>query len=455
MGRKFDFKYLVIGSGPAGSAAALAFARAKKKVGLIEGGPFGGANLNTRDVPYSVTLDFAHTYYQATRLPEFGYQDLSISYPSIAAHQMKAIIESGGGTSAKAYEDAGLICIKGYANFLDDHTVAVGERKFSSEYFILATGAALNPAGISGTDRVEYLTPDTALGIRRLPQAVLVIGGGSTGCEIAEYYAALGAKTLIIEQAERLLPREDPAASQIITDHFTDDLGITVLTSSRAVALTEDQVSKYVVFHQEHNEKMVRVDTIVLATGSKPNLNYGIDNTGVRTDRNGFIKTNRYFETTTKHIYAIGDCASAESSTERAYYEGRLLARNLINKSKVTPNYRGIARITNTFPAIAAFDPITDTNKPSKHKYKQSIVQLRDVPAGKIFGTRAGFVKILADHTGHIVGGCIVANQAPLMASELSLAIRHHLTTLELASTPHLINQPSYALQMAAKKLVK
>ena len=63
MGRKYDFKYLVIGSGPAGSAAALALAKAKKRVGLVEGGPYGGANLNTRDVPYAVTLDFAHTYY--------------------------------------------------------------------------------------------------------------------------------------------------------------------------------------------------------------------------------------------------------------------------------------------------------------------------------------------------------------------------------------------------------
>ena len=86
MGRKYDFEYLVIGSGPAGSAAALGLAKAKKNVGLIEGGAFGGANLNTRDAPYAVTLDFAHTYYKALHLPEFNFEEFSFNFPSIVAH---------------------------------------------------------------------------------------------------------------------------------------------------------------------------------------------------------------------------------------------------------------------------------------------------------------------------------------------------------------------------------
>ena len=77
MGKKFDFQYIVIGSGPAGSAAALTLAKSKKKVALVEGKFFGGSNLNTRDVPYLVALDFAHTYRKLLSLPEFKNQDPS------------------------------------------------------------------------------------------------------------------------------------------------------------------------------------------------------------------------------------------------------------------------------------------------------------------------------------------------------------------------------------------
>ena len=75
MGKKYDFKYIVIGSGPAGSAAALTLGKAKKRVALVEGRYFGGSNLNTRDIPYAVALDFSHTYSKARSLPEFGHQD--------------------------------------------------------------------------------------------------------------------------------------------------------------------------------------------------------------------------------------------------------------------------------------------------------------------------------------------------------------------------------------------
>ena len=222
MGRKYDFDYIVIGSGPAGSAAALSLAKTKKRIALVESKYFGGSNINTRDVPYGVTLDFAHTYHKISHFPEFSHQDFSFNFPTIVAHQLKAIIESGGGNNQKAYTDAGVICLRGYANFLDANTIAIGDQKFTSYNFIIATGSHLNTSAIAGTDAVNYLTPDTAIKIRRLPKAVLIVGGGSTGCEIAEYYAKLGAKAIIMEKSNRILPREDKEVSATITDYFTN-----------------------------------------------------------------------------------------------------------------------------------------------------------------------------------------------------------------------------------------
>ena len=454
MGRKYDFNYMVIGSGPAGSATALTLAKAKKRVALVEGKHFGGANLNTRDIPYGVALDFAHTYYKVSRLPEFSHQDLTFNFPTIVAQQFKTIIEAGGGNNKKLYEDAGIICINGYANFLDNNTIAIGDHKFTAEHFIIATGAHLNTSTIAGITAVNYLTPDTALKIRRLPKAVLVIGGGSTGCEIAEYYAKLGAKTLIMERSARLLPREDADADQALTNHFINDLGITVLTSSKALALEQDDLSKRVIFQNSRTEKMVRVDCIVLATGSQPNIDLGLENTDIKFTKTGAIKVNKYFATSAKNIYAVGDVISDESSTERAEYEGKLLATNIVNKTKSPINYKGFARTTNTCPAVVTIGLTEDELKRQKRKYKKSIIYLKDLSSSKISNIHYGFIKLIADRNNHIIGGCIVAPHAQAMAGELALTIRHNLTALELASTPHIANDFNYALQLAAKKLI-
>ncbi len=454
MGRKYNFNYIIIGSGPAGSAAALALAKAKKRVALVEGKYFGGSNLNTRDVPYGVALDFAHTYHKVLRFPEFSHQDFSFNFPTIVAHQLKAIIESGGGNNQKIFDDANVVCLRGYANFLDQHTIAIGDQKFTADNFIIATGSHLNTADIAGTDAVNYLTPDTALKIRRLPQAVLIVGGGSTGCEIAEYYAKLGAKVLLMESAGRILPQEDNDVSQAITEYFTNHLGITILADCKAIALEQDDLSKRVIFQNNHTEKMVRVDCIVLATGSQPNTDLGLENAKVKYTTSG-IKVDKFFQTSTKNIYAIGDCISNISSTERADYEGKLLASNLSGKAKNIANYTGFTRVTNTSPAVVTIG-LTETElKRRKRKYKKAIVKLSEIPAGKIFNAKQGFVKLIADRSGHILGGCIVAPCAVTMSSEIATAVRHHLTALELASTPHIINDFSYAIKLAAKKLIK
>ena len=232
MGKKYDFKYTVIGSGPAGGTAALALGKAKKRVALVEGRYFGGTNLNTRDVPYSVALDFSHTYSKALSFPEFNHQSLTFNFPTIAARELKTIVNTGG-NNQKFFEDSGVICFNGFANFLDPHTIAIGNRKVTSEYFIIATGSHLKTAEISGTESVSFLSPESAIKSRHLPKVLAIVGAGSTGCELASFYAELGTKVILFESAERLLPQEDQEVGEVITDYFTKKLGINVFTNAK------------------------------------------------------------------------------------------------------------------------------------------------------------------------------------------------------------------------------
>ena len=454
MGKKFDFDYVIIGSGPAGTTTALSLAKnKKKKIAIVEGGKYGGANLNTRDVPYAISLNFVHNFYNIKNSPELTGQVLHYNFPTVAAQQEK-IARSLGANSKKIFEDAGITCFSGYANFLDTNTIAVGNKKITSDYFVLATGAKLNTAGIIGLDSVEYYTPNDIIKIRRLPKFILVVGAGSTGCEIAEYFAKLGTKVILMESDSRILPKEDKEASDSMRDYLERELGVMIMENCKVVEITNDKGVKRVVFSTDKHEKMVHIDCVVLATGSTPCTDCGLENADVKFNKSGII-VDRFFQTSAYNIFAIGDCISNNSSTERAEYEASVLANNLLHRAKTPAAHSGFTRITATEPEVATVGKTEATLIKNRTKYKKSIVYLKDIPASKIYHQEYGFVKILTDHNGRIIGATIMAPHASLIVPELAIAIRHRLTALEIANTPHITNSFSYAIKLAAKKIVK
>lgn len=452
MGKKFDFDYIIIGSGPAGTTAALTLAKNKsKKIAIVEGQSYGGTNLNTRDIPYAVGLGFAHSFYNLKDSPELTGQELHYNFPTIAAHQEK-VSELLGAGSKKLYEDAGITCINGFANFLDANTIAIEGAKITSDYFILATGARLNTGHIVGLDSVDYHTPDSILKIRRLPKYILIVGGGSTGCEIAEYFAKLGTKVILMESSARILPKEDKEASDALRDYFERELGIMIMENCKVVEITNDGATKRVVFSTDGHDKMVHIDCVVLATGSTPRTDYGLENAGVRFNKSGII-VDKFVQTSARNIFAIGDAISSNSSTERAEYEASVLADNLLHKAKTPVIHSGFARLTATEPEIATVGKTEATLIKNKTKYSKAVVYLKDLPASKIYHENYGFVKIITNSRGSIIGATIMAPHASLMILELAVAVRHHLTALEIASTPHVANSFNYAIKLAAKKL--
>lgn len=455
MGKKLDFEYIIIGSGPAGGTAALTLAKAHKKVGLIEGKKFGGSNINTRNIPYIASHKLSRTFCNSQNGAKFGFSNLDSHYNFLSANSWRdKILAKISDDAKKEFEDAGVTCIAGYANLLDPNTVAVGDKKYTAARIILATGARPTDGGITGAENVDVLTPETALKLKRFPKAVAVVGAGASGCEIAEYFSEIGTKVLIFEMAERILPREDKDVGDALLSYFKNELGIMVLPDSRVVAVEQDSLSKRVIFMNGGRERMVRVDTIVLATGSKPTLDYGLENAGVKFKNSGVI-VNKTLQTSAKNIYAIGDILGGESSSERANYQAMFLVNNLISRNKNVLSYSGFPRIAKTYPEIAVVGLTEDDLTKRDKKCRKAVVKLADTAAGKVDNDNYSFVKLIADHNDKIIGATIVAPNAEAMIGELTLAVRYHLSALELASTPHTMESANIAIKLAAKQLIR
>ncbi len=451
---KFDFDYLVIGSGPAGGTAALMAAKAGLKVALVESDKWGGPSVNSRDVPYRAALNFSHLYTKAIRGLRFGISSANLRYNYPTAQNWQGFAARRASKNIKkSFEDAGIECIRATAHFLSPYEISVGERRISAAKILIASGSTMADNGIAGLDHIEHYTPKNALSISRPPKTLVVIGGGPTGCEIAQYYAELGSKVVILELTDRLLPNEDLEVGQLVTQHFEENHHIKVLAESRAISIEQDRINKRVVFMRGGIERTLHTDAIVVATGSKPNLeDLGLENAGVKATKRG-VKVSKMLQTSIKHIYAAGDVIDAKSSTERAIYEGALATSNLFNRSKDTANYDGFMRTIDIFPQVATVGVTEDDCLKRDKKIKKTVVALSSVSASNTNDFYVGFIKMIADKQGKVIGATIVCPEAELVAQEIVLAIRHHLSVEDLASAPHSASGWGDLVRLAANRL--
>ena len=457
MSKKFDYDLIVIGSGPAGASAALFAANSGLKTAIVERDKWGGSCLNYSDIPSRALFEFSHLYRKAMNGSRFGLSSSTLRYNYPTVQNWKSLaVRRAGADSKKTFESAKIACLSGFASFISPYEIAIKDSVVSAPRIIIASGSKLDTGDITGVESTACLTPADAFNITRPPKSVFVVGGGSTGVEIANYFAELGSQVTIGELAGHLLPKEDEEASKLLTRYFESHLRIKVLTESRIVAVEQSAKPglQKVTFRRGGQEKTIEVAAIVLATGSKPVTNFGLENAGVTYDSDG-IEVDNYLKTKVKHIYAAGDCIGGESSAERSAYEGALAAANLIGRSKTPGNYEGFIRITDTMPSVATVG-LTETSCINEHiNYRKILLPLASVSAANTSDYIDGFIKLLADPKGRVLGATIVCPESALVIQELAMAIRYKLTVTDLAATPHTSSSWSELVHLASRKLAK
>lgn len=457
MGKRFDFEYIVVGGGPAGITAAKQLAGAGRKVAIIEQRKLGGSDVCYRNVPQKALFSFSHLYAEAVAGARFGLSSTSLryNYPTALHWKDRAIEKATKNSAKKDLEEAGITVIKGLAHFVGTNDIAVGgqNKQYSASKFIIATGATLNTEGITGIDNVPYYSASSILDIERVPKTALIIGGGASGCEVAQYLAELGTKVVLVEAANTILPKEDEEVGRVVGEYLEKRNGIKIFTKTKVVALEKDKVSSRVVFMRGGNERTVRVETIVLATGSKPATDLGLKNAKVSFDKHGIV-VDKTLQTSARNIFAAGDVLGGPSSTERAIYTAEVAAMNMLGRSKTFADYTGFMRITDTDPQIASVGKTEVELAAKKRKYKRVLVPLSNITASSTADFRIGFLKILADTQGKVLGATMVGPHAADVLQELSLSVRHGIPLVQIASAPHPANEWSAIVKLAARKLL-
>ena len=452
----FDYDLIVIGSGAGGSAAATIAARSGKRVAIIEEDTFGGDSPNWSDVPTKALLHAARVYDEARHGSRFGLRTatLGYNYPSLRAWKDMAVKRTGTANNRRFYENSGVSAFSGKAHFLTPHEITVNRRHLSAAYFLVATGSSWVTPKIQGIDEVNYFTPRTILEAIRPPKSLFIIGGGSYGVEIAQLMATFGTKVYIAEQSGRLLPQEDQEVGETIERVLTEQKGATVLTHSRVLSVTKEGLGKKILISRGGVEKYVKADEILIASGREPNVDLGLENASIKYSRKG-IEVNDFLQTTSKHIFAAGDVLGRDGHTHSAILESRVAAHNILERNNTAPDYTATPSVIFTTPEVARVGLSEDDCRRRDLAVNKAVAPLSIIARSNTADFRDGFVKLVTDKKGVIIGGTIVAPHAAELIHEVALAVKYNLTAAQLADTPHAFLSWAEAIRVAAQKLAQ
>lgn len=450
----YDFDLIVIGSGASGSAAATIAARAGKNVAIVEADTFGGDSSNWSDVPTKSLLHAAQLYDEARQGARFGLRTNTVgyNYPSIRAWKDLAVKRTGAGGNRKYYTNEGMSTFQGRAHFLSPHEISVGRRQISARQFLIATGSQWELPDIQGLDTVKYLTPRTILESIRPPKSLYIIGAGTVGVEIAQLMATFGTKVYLSDIASRILPHEDEDVGQLMAELLHARKGVSILTQTRTLAVEKENIAKRVTYTRGGTQHSVRVDEVLVAGGRVASVDLGLENAGVEYTPKG-IEVDEHLQTTAKHIFAAGDVLGRSNSfTHTALLEGQIAAHNILHRNRVEPDYTANPRLTFTFPGVASVG-MTEVECIKRDLHvKTGLAPLSVIPRSNTSDFRDGFVKVVADKKGVVIGATVVAPHAAEIIHELALAIRYGLTAAQVAEAPHAFLSWSEAVRVAAAR---
>lgn len=418
---------LVIGGGTAGIVAAKTAARFGVKVLLVERDRTGGDCLWTGCVPSKALLASARAAADARDAARLGVTvgDVVIDFDAVRAHVRSSIDTIAPIDSPEALTSDGVEVVSGTARLIAANAATIGDQTIGFSQVVIATGARPTVPSIPGLPTMPMSTSDTIWDLTELPKRLVVLGGGSIGCELGQAFSRLGSTVTIIESADTVLAREDPDAAQVLTESLVAD-GVTLVTGVSATAVDDGHVTL-------SDGRQVAADHILVAVGRTPNTDdLGLDLAGIDTDEHGYVTVDKHLRTTNPRAWAAGDVTGHPQFTHTAGMHGSLAASNAVLGVTRSVDAAGQPRVTFTDPEVAAVGVTTIVPG-----LRVTTLLHEAVDRAVAEGVTRGFTKLVLDKRHRIVGATVVGPRAGETVGELLLAVRLGLRTRDLAGATH------------------
>jgi dihydrolipoamide dehydrogenase len=416
----FDFDVAILGGGMGGYPAAIRASQLGLKVALVESDKLGGTCLHIGCIPTKVLLESSELYHRVSaRGTEFGLKAEVVGYdfPVISSRRDAVVNQLFKGVQYLMKKNK-IEIVEGKGRVRDRNTLEVGPKQIKAKNLIVATGSTVRTLPGLEFDGKYIISSDHATLANEVPESICIIGAGAVGVEFATFYNQLGVKVTLLEALDRVVPLEDEEISKEMLTAFKKAgidtrLGVKVKGAKKA----RDGVS----VDTEQGEVWAR--QLLVAVGRSPrSKEIGLEQVGVTTHPNGFIKVDEWMRTSAEGIHAIGDVVGGYLLAHAAAHEGMTAAEDIAGQRVAPMEQELVTRCTYSHPQVASVGLTEAQARSSGHEVKVGKFPFTALGRAIIHGETGGFVKVVADaKTGQLLGTHIVGANATELIAEPAL----------------------------------
>ncbi len=447
------YDILVIGAGSAGFSAAITAADSGARVALIGHGTIGGTCVNVGCVPSKAlirAMEAAHSSHAAARFSGVTVTSSVQDWSAVQA-QKSSLVESLRDKKYEAllpeYENVDYLESKTPARLVEGG-VTFDDQTVRAPKIIIATGSSSSIPPIPGIGEIETLDSTSALELERLPESMMVIGGGVIGCELGQMFARAGVRVTICCRS-RLIPEAEPEISAALQASFEAE-GITVCSGVGYQRIEQTQTGVALHCETDKGTEIVNAERVLLATGRRPNTQHlGLDEIGVDTDARGGILVDDHMRSSNRSIYAAGDVTGQDQFVYMAAYGAKLAAKHATDQTVKPYDNSAMPWVVFSDPQIAGVGLTAAAAEAKGYDVKTSVAPLDQVPRALAAADMRGLIKLVADRkTDKLLGAQIMAPEGADSIQTLVLALKFGMTTKELGETifPYLTTVEGFKL---------
>jgi len=437
----YDYDMGIIGGGAAGLTVASGAAQLGAKTLLVEKeASLGGDCLHFGCVPSKTLIRSAHVYHLMRNAQRFGLPKVDVppvDFRQIAA-RIKQVIETiQHHDSEERFCGLGAKVEFGNAEFVDEHTIALDGNQVSAKNWLIATGSSPVVPPISGLQDIDYLTNKDIFSLDSLPQALLVLGAGPIGIEMAQAVNRLGAEVTVVDRSDQILGKEDKDMADVLKSVLEKE-GVHFYLGASVEAVEGKNNAKFVKITDEAGERRtLTAQAILVAMGRSPNVDgLGLENIGIAYDRRGITVDNR-MRTNHKHIYAAGDVNGGLQFTHAAGYEGGIVVSNAIFHLPRKADYTYFPWCTYGDPELASIGMNEKTAQSKDIAYTVWDEAFEDNDRSLAEDQTIGKVKMILDSSEKPLGIQILGPRAGDLISEWVATLNGKVKLATLAGAVH------------------
>ncbi|GGG16275.1 dihydrolipoyl dehydrogenase [Caldovatus sediminis] len=450
-----SFDVIVIGAGPGGYVCALRAAQLGMKVACVEKREtLGGTCLNIGCIPSKALLQSSELFEEAThKLKDHGVGVAGVTLDLARMQARKGEVVSANVRGVEfLFRKNKVAWLKGEGRILAPGRVAVNGEEHAAKHIVIATGSESIPLPGVEVDERMVVTSTGGLELDRVPQHLVVVGGGYIGLELGSVWRRLGAQVTVVEFLDRIVPGMDAEVGKAFERILAKQgLKFRLKTKVTGARKGNEGVTLTLEPAEGGRAEEVRADVVLVAIGRRPYVNgLGLDAVGVALDERGRVATDGRFATSVPGIWAIGDCIAGPMLAHKAQDEGAAVAEIIAGQAGHV-NYDAIPGVVYTWPEVAAVGRTEEQLRAEGVAYKVGKFPFTANGRARAMGDMDGFVKLLADRaTDRLLGAHIIGPDAGTLIAELALAIEFGASAEDVARTSHAHPSLNEAVKEAA-----